>query len=569
MSLPLKISLPAHMMGQILHSIELIFHPAYILAAIATVLTFLGAIFVVWRSVTASDFVVSWVLRRNRNKTICKTLKSFGVPSSKLREKNRHISDIRTRSEEELSVQTEIKWISDLSTEIDPSRKSRLELDGVTDKFPPGFQLHELSKAYESFGKGLRALVLLSSNPIMKDEQELALTMARYLKINANFRSSETKEFDRLTINIPKLKLILEMFTPRLNFSPALHIDHLSVSYKGEQKSVSKLPSRDGSERDGLAKKPIQLNQKETGVLSPNSSSRYFNGVLPALQGHHSQVDPMSGHLRLLLELSEISYSTVQATHYVGTENRPGPTFEELIEKSEGMDRLLTLSMIPVTTDGYLIAAQRSKHVGVGKLKFAPAVGGNLELRDRLGLSVDRDEFGIPDPLSAIVREAREEMGLNIEASEIHILGLDQFSCDEEVKTWVLTTSVQIQNTAEELVEISKRADQVEGAWETTGDFWALPLPRNAQSAEEMIRWAINSQEVAPHLILALLSICLPFLASEKGATIDALQMRIASLWLGVSVPMPKGTRTFGRQWIQITKSPVASQRQINRAPDH
>lgn len=552
MLLSLKTSPLPHVLGQIVQS-------SYFLAAIATIVTFLGAVLVIRQSITGSDFILHVVLRRTRARTVCETLYGFGVSRSLLTKANRDITDFGAKSGEKPTVQTEIKWISDVAGDSDSSWAGPFELNGVSHLSSPSAQLYALSEAYDRFSTNLKVHILFSSNRRVSEQQELASQMARYLKMNANFRSSRPKEFVKLKVEIPRLRVDLEMFTPRLSFSPSYHVDHVAVIHKHERILVPESTALASAQRDKTRAKPIQLTRRESERLSSRLSSRTFDGVLPALHAPRLQLDPHSGHLRLLLELSEITYSAVQAMNFVGEANGVGRSYDELIKKSNGMDRLFTLAMVPVSTDGYLMAAQRSSHVGVGKLKFAPAVNGNLELRDRLGLSVDRDGFGLPDPLSAIAREAKEELGLNVEVSDIQILGLDKFSYAEEVGTWVLTTSVLTKNSAKEIVEMSKRADQIEGAWETTGDFLALPLPRNQKSAEELVKWAINSSELVPHLILAILAICLPFLSSNTDTTTESLKEKIASLRSDEFIPMPTGTRKFGRTWIEISKYPAVS----------
>ena len=521
-----------------IHTASLINIWILFLAGFATVLTSIVALFAITQSVIGSDIIAKRVLFRNRSRTICKTLNEFGVPLSELRAANRDISQGATRSGEQPSIQHEIDWLSKIAKRFDRDWTRPLELNGITSPPFPAKQLMDLSYAYEEFGKRLRAQVILSSSPLMLEQQQLASTMAKYLKLNGSFRASKFRDPDALRFSFQTPSMTLDLINPRINFSPSYQIDDVGVIHDRRRMVVKNFSNKElmdlepihrkGFELDPL--KVIELDPPEGIELSPTeyqtlashfASDRAFDGVLPALHAYHLQLDPFSGHLRLLLEISEISYSAVLATHYVGSKIGAGRTHKQLLEQSNKGDRLLTLSLLPVTSDGYLMAAQRSMHVGVGKLKFAPGVNGNLELRDRLGLKVDTDQFGLPDLLSATVREAKEEIALDIVVNRVQILGLGRFSYEEEVNTWVLITAAVTEHTSDQIVEISKLADQTEGAWELTGNFYRIPIPQDPERAEEIIRWAIHSKTIVPHLVLALLTICLPVLTQDHETPLD------------------------------------------------
>lgn len=510
-------------------------------AAIATILSFLAAAFVSIQGILGADVIVEWILKRSRYKTIHKTLRDFKISRGKLRKAGRHRKK-SLGSEESSTVEYEIKWLTEIVDKHGNSPTKILIMHGITDKFPPEVQLYKLSAAYDSLNQRLSARALLSSNRLLVNQQEQAKEVAQYLHLNANFRSIPQKPLEILSLKNSNLKTAYELHNPRINFAPASHIDHVTVLHEHERRAIVGFPSRTEAEMGvKIIQEELDDKKDELAKLLKHFEGRDFDGVLPALREKFIQRDPFSGHLRLLLHLSEITYSAVRALNYVG-EAGVGRSYEHLVSGPEGVDRLLSLSMIPVTSDGFLMLARRSSFVTIGAKKYAPAVNGNLELRDRLGLAVDRGEFGFPDPVAALAREAKEEMAQIVERGDVQVIGFSKFICPEEVSTWVLLTSVLVADSADRFVSRSRHADQIEGAWETTGEFLALPNPNNRQSALEMIRWAINASDVTPPVCLAMLAMSIPYLWVKDETTIPSLEHEISSLITSDEVPRPKGT---------------------------
>jgi hypothetical protein len=517
--------------------------------------------------VNGSDVVSKWALKQKRYRTVGKALHNIGVPRAKLKSACRAISKTAIASGEQPTIQREIDWLSEIAMGFSKNWKSPLELSGITLPEFPARELIDLSRAYEKFSLRLRAQMILTSSPLMEEQEECASNMASYLKLNGSFRASKSRDPNAHKFSVRTSSMCLELIHPRINFSPAYQINDVGVIHVPERVivkdfSTEDLPEPNDSESLGPSLKPNERPPKEIcldppemeTLLSHFVSSRDFDGVLPALHDYHLQFDPRSGHLRLLLELSEISFSAVRATHYVGRITGVGRDYERLLKESSNSKRLITLSLIPHTSDGFLMAAQRSKYVAVGRLKFAPGVIGNLELRDRLGLKVDRDQFDLPDLISTTVRKAKEKMAVNIEMSRVQILGLGKFSYEEEVETWVLLTTAGTEQTAEQFVNNTSLADQTEGAWKLTGDFYKIPYPRDAPSGEAIIRWAIHSKEIVPHLALALLAICLPIISKDfdeamsEGETVDYWHKRFSEFSSHNSSELPDGVERITRK---------------------
>jgi hypothetical protein len=167
---------------------------------------------------------------------------------------------------------------------------------------------------------------------------------------------------------------------------------------------------------------------------------------------------------------------------------------------------LLTLAMVPVTRDGELIFVRRSSLTGSHQGSFGPAVSGNLELRSRPGVDVDRDRFGVPDPLSALVREAREELGLVVDRGRVFTTGLMTFSNPTEKGTRLLAATTLLDQSLVNIVDGLRAADLIEGRWEVGSSFLAALIPDNRVDLLQLASWLINSDELTPQATAAALA---------------------------------------------------------------
>ncbi len=527
------------------------------LSGLAIIITFLGSTFVLVRSLISTDFISTRVLIRTRRMTICKILcEQYEFNRRELHKANREFTREMISSGARSSILSEIEWLSVQANSRDSNWVRPIELHGITRKvdlesYTPASQLEALSRAYLQLSQFLRAQVLLNSNQLMVEQQEFSFLMARYLDVNAKFCANTLLDPDvhKIKIVIPKMKL--ELFNTRINFAPRYQINHVAmIHHKNDRLVVKNLPNIDEWKSEGKKHQFLEIDGPELSRLSSKfSSGRSYDAVLPALRNHHLQLDPASGHLRLLLEISEINYSSVIANHYVGDEGGIGYTAEQLVESATKFmeRRLITLSMLPVSCDGYLLLAERSDHVGVEKLKLQPGVVGNLEFRDRIGIKLDVDEFGEPDALIATAREAKEELGLDVDPGKLQILGLGKFSSEIEIETWLHMTVAQFPLTFNEMIEISKQADLTEGAWEFSGKFVKIAFPKTSKDATDLIAWAIHSDATTPHLVLTLLSLCLPILSQESKKKLSEFETRhfwmsqIESIKSGGVFDLPRG----------------------------
>jgi 8-oxo-dGTP pyrophosphatase MutT (NUDIX family) len=143
-------------------------------------------------------------------------------------------------------------------------------------------------------------------------------------------------------------------------------------------------------------------------------------------------------------------------------------------------------------------------------------VNGNLELRPRHGVGIDRDPDGFPSLVLAMVRESMEELGLEIDPVRVEFLGLGRLSYREEVGTNVLLASAMTGLTAKEIRDGMWRADATEGVWEIGSEIKVLPLPTGRKAARRLVAWALNSPELVPHARLAIVAASLAALGDPR-----------------------------------------------------
>jgi 8-oxo-dGTP pyrophosphatase MutT (NUDIX family) len=493
------------------------------LASLATVLTFGTAAYLAFQTSYGRSPLLEWTLTRSRKASIGNALSEIGAPRKIWRKACTVSSQIAARSGEKPTIQSELAWLSGIARDADRKWQAPVVLYGVTNKKDVADQLHQLAYAYAKYGRRLRSQGFLSENALLREQEILASQVSIYLETQANFAASIPSRPATICLGWSGGKSVIEDLYARPTSAPEDRIDHVSVVHIFERAIVEGLASEKWILRDKVIPIPVPVDPNEVELIKRHLNGRRFDGVLPALRAFYRQVDPSSGHRRLVLELSEINYSAVVALNYTG-KTGVDRTRDALSAGAKEGDRLFTLAMLPITSDGYLIAVKRSAHVNVGTNLLGPGVGGNLILRDRLGVNVDQDNFGLPDPLLALCREAKEELGLDVSRDAVEILGLGRFSYDEEVGTWVLLASCSLTLKVSEIPAAAHSADQAEGYWELEGEIVAIPLPKDTDQVIHLLRWALNTPELTPHLIGCLLGICIPLIGDHFDSSTRAVQ---------------------------------------------
>lgn len=239
---------------------------------------------------------------------------------------------------------------------------------------------------------------------------------------------------------------------------------------------------------------PVML-QAATSPAKPR-----FEGILPFLLRHRMELDGGSGRILLHLAIGEIPYSNLLSRNtFWNPENSEPP--EEVGQHA------VSLSVIPVTSDGRVLLSRRAPAAGSYAGMIGPYITGNAELRDRRGLAADRDEFGIPDLLKAACREGLEEVGLPLEIRDMKTLGLAQIWSREDTGIFSLLLSATLSMTAAEAVHLTRFSDPVEGGWEVGSEIYAVSLWEDDQSVEEVLRWIVSDNEIIPQAVACIVAL--------------------------------------------------------------
>ena len=356
----------------------------------------------------------------------------------------------------------------------------------------------EIAQGYADYAARLGRGVLLGQTnvPLVEEEARLCTDVVRVLRASGGRRPMPAGE---QTLSVPHRAMTLTLHgggatTGTAEFAPR----DLHVSYRRHRVTV--FPDTGIDPFRTLEQQPLtDIPHDERRALAHEvATGHLFDGCLPRLTGWRMERDSGSGREVLHLSVAECTYAAVVADHYplkLTSEPPRGVTGARV--------GLLTLSAVPFTRCGHLVFARRSAHAGSHPHLLGPAVNGNLEFLPRLGVSSDTGADGVPDPLRALAREGREELGLDLTSSDLTTTGLGTFTVAAEVNTHVLLAVAALDIDFDELPAQMRRADLVEGAWEVGSEIVGLRLPRTEAELETTIEWLVGSPELTPHGTLA------------------------------------------------------------------
>jgi hypothetical protein len=476
---------------------------------------------------------LAWWLTRLRRQAIGRVGTS-AIPRSAHRAHTRE-----WLSGEPLTAESELQWLADVLLGANGDAALAYTLDPA--------QLKTIAGAYRRIAAKLGSRTLIGANnvPVIGEILRMADDVANLLSGLASRRTPETSDHAStartLTVAHRGVEVVLHVTPDRRARTIARD---LVVSYRRHLTApdLPAAPWRDFIVRGGFH--PLPASRVEIEALTTMfAGNQPFDGLLPRLVGWRLEIDPDSGRSRLHLSLAACSYSAVVLDHY------PGPVVVAQtpvgVRHSQAMGirnefpdgprvGLLALAMVPVTVDDELIFVKRSGLTGSHQGSFGPAISGNLELRERTGLAVDRDAFGVPDPLSALVREAREELGLVLDRDRVYATGLMTFSNPTERGTNLLTATSLLDQTLCDLVGAIHRADLIEGRWEVGATLLAAAIPQDADGLAQLVSWLINSEELTPHATAAGLA--------------SLMACRDIGEWASISAAPFNGRPTFVRE---------------------
>lgn len=443
-----------------------------------------------------------WLMFRRRQKA----LKPFAISRGATWKRVGQImkSDPTTAAEE-------VDWLSrEYLAANEPAVANAKAATAIT-FFASGPALKSLSKAYAAYAAGLRrgSFLRTTAVPVVERDAVVATEVSSLLMQAALGGGSETGCRCTEVMLTPSAQRAMSLWLLP-DFAQGTFAYDLLISYRQHRLLVDY--SNEDPDWGSAALEPppsghtqLQISAEEAHHLREQfSSARTFDSVLPSIINWRAERNSSSGRLRLHLALAETTYGSVLTDHYPQTfESIPSDSSLKTRTVDGRHARLLTLSTVLVSSDRSLLFAGRSKNVGSHPNQFGPAVNGNLEIMPRHGIELDRAATGVPDPLRALSREAREELGIDLQPEDIHVLGLGKFDVPTERGTHVLLTMARISMTANELAERTVDADPMEGRWELGGGLLEAQLPDDASGVEPLLSWLLHEPLLTPHATLA------------------------------------------------------------------
>ncbi|WP_183096200.1 hypothetical protein [Nocardioides stalactiti] len=428
-------------------------------AALAVVASLIGVIVFVASTGPGSRFLVSRVLAGARRRTVVKVLVTHGVSTRRaaLSAARKMTTDLLDGQPHDANA--ELEWLADLRGDGlpmafvaagDPSRRVLLNF---------------LADSYEVMAGTWRSRLIFGTraSDLVASMAAVAERTSSILREHASNASLEHARKDAVEIDL----------RARGHFA--------RVMYTTRNIELSVSPH-------SLCLKPID------GRLRKGGAQPQFEGILPLLLDEQLELDEKSGRHRLHLAIAKMPYSQL-----LNRNTKWDPT--QIPASSR--DHAISLALLPVSADGCILFVRRSEQAGSYPGMIGPLVTGNAELRDRRGLRADRDPEGIPDLLSAICREAREEVGLQLDPGDLRVLGLARIWSPEDTAIWCLITTAALRISAAEVASRARYADHVEGAWEVGSELFAVDPWRTQNADVDVLKWAASA-DLVPQAVASL-----------------------------------------------------------------
>ncbi len=271
----------------------------------------------------------------------------------------------------------------------------------------------------------------------------------------------------------------------------------LGVSYQSYRVVLATSPARKSTPAAQVSREVTDVR----GLAGTNPLE--FDGVLPRWHGagFRVEMDRVTGRQKLHLCLAETTYFAFLATQV--------PESAALAGDDALCSRLLTLNLLAMDDNDVIVLPCRSDYV-VHPGCYTGTVSGNCELVSREGLDADLDSNGLPDLLHAIVREGREELGIDLsaETSQLGALGVFGVEGETELGTHVLVATARIEGRASDFRVRHSAPDLVEGLWELGDKLMTIDIAqiiKDRGTAEQFIGWLKISPELTPNAVGSLL----------------------------------------------------------------
>jgi 8-oxo-dGTP pyrophosphatase MutT (NUDIX family) len=421
----------------------------------------------------------------------------------------RQLLSYRVRSGQ-AQVRDELTWLSDLN-------QACLKEDGLNEsivRIPFTFAIREddyvstltqLAAAYGRYASSVRRRWLLRSaaGPLVTQEHDCALATASLLSRWASFEplresknplrgmTVELGHKDRLS----NTRLIAwpDMKAPRV----IAGFPVIGISYQPYRVVMKDSPARNIHTEP----KDVRVVPQAPGITMSNPL--VFDGVLPRWHGHgyRVEIDRITGRQKLHLCVSETSYFAFRSTQ--------DPATVKTVGDAALCSRLLSLNLLALDIDDYIVLIHRSDYVAYPG-QYSGTVSGNCELAPREGLRIDVDKDGLPDLLAALIREAREELGLDLTVAEAQLtaLGIIEYTGESEIATHALVATTRLPVRARDFRIEKSAPDPIEGFWELGDQFMTINLRavlENRALGQHFINWLRSSSELSPQASGSLL----------------------------------------------------------------
>lgn len=469
-------------------------------------------------------------------------------------------------------VRDEMIWLSQLM----PAAATEPDLSNAYPVFVPftfseriahrqySSTLIRLSAAYTAYGSSVRQRWLLRSaaGPLVEQEHECAKATADLLMRWASFEplpppsdpaGIRGKEVELAPGTRPRsIRLVTWPEMNAARATPSFPV--LGTSYQPYRVVLEGSPAS----KIRTDPKDIRVVENVTGTATSNPLT--FDGVLPRWHGpgFRLEIDRITGRQKLHLCVAETTYFAFRATQE--------PDAVAVAGDAALCSRLLGLNLLAFDQNGFVVLIRRSNYV-VYPGGYAGTVTGNAELVSREGLDADLDQYGLPDMLAAIAREAREELGLDLtlEEAQLAALGVIEYNGESDQGSRALVTTARLQGRACDFRVARSAPDPVEGLWEIGDEFITVDLAavlHDPDKGQRFVSWVRSSQDLAPQAAGSLLLLL--------AARLELLERQLARAAKNKSRTDPPRwtTRELG-QWLDapLTEKPTDVHDIVQRYP--
>lgn len=348
-------------------------------------------------------------------------------------------------------------------------------------------ELREMAWAYRRAASEYRRFNIFTLNSDLIDKQvSLADKMAELFFNQAEYNHKNAQLLPQIGRIDDVDKRISYWDFPTSKHNLALDVSWFKqIQLIGHQTVAGQLVDRPGVSFDRGSR--VQFIQ---GQNVNNQIDQEYNGVLPTIieLAGQPQVelvrDGRNGAQTLRLSLAQSTYQSVQRLR-----DMPADT---------PINRVMTLSMLILTVEGEIILMTRSETSETYAEQLTPSVNGNVDMPTRYYHNEDADEYGRPSPFKAIVREAQEELNLDLDTSRIIVRGLGRLKTEKDNGTWVLAMSYQSELTAAEIESRFLIGSNILGRYELADKIEVIKI----HELQKLL--ADDSRKLMPHLRIAL-----------------------------------------------------------------